>query len=719
MKSIMTLLCIIFLTACSGGGDSDGPPADFPLLDPSDNDTETENTTELSFQLVSEEGLQLQSIDIFTRVKLLIQLKNDDDDAIENILLNISSDNIDFEPSQVLTNNNGLAEFVFTAGSDSTIGTATIQISDNSDFSEEIYITVQQAKLQIGHFEDEQFINGVLGLDSNDLVQNQSTLISLAVTDAEGQPIETPISIQLSSPCSMTQPALANLPSTTTTSNGLAFVSYTPNGCAGTDTILAQMEPVSDATAQVTVNFVDFSEHELSFVSLSNENISFQGTGISGQTDSSEAVFKVLDSSGNSSQNVEVHFSLTNSQGGAQLEFASRATNSQGLVSARVFAGTQPSETKVLATIPTDNISALSASITISSGMPDQNSITIFADKLNIPGGDAEGFSSQITVRLSDHLNTPVPDGTAAFFSAEYGSIDASCATKDGQCQVTWTAQEPRLPLFNSGLMPTIKNSRCSSYNNFGPCPARLSKFQGGRSTILVTITGEESFIDGNGNGQYDNNELFEDLPEAFIDHNEDGLFNPATDNCNPDSSPNCASGAEETFIDVDQSGDYSTGNGIYNGTLCPNDGTNCSRDLITARKDITIVASNHTQYISVIDVTRRKLSDATVLVPGLYTLYIADIFNNPPAAGSTIFLTSEKCNIESGIEFDIPNTNTAGAYSIDLTLGETEESTEGIDSTESTEGEIIVTVIYPDDITQEFIYACVDQKNEVAETEN
>ena len=47
----------------------------------------------------------------------------------------------------------------------------------------------------------------------------------------------------------------------------------------------------------------------------------------------------------------------------------------------------------------------------------------------------------------------------------------------------------------------------------------------GGRSSLLAYTLGEESFVDANGNDEYDFGESFDDLAEAFLDKNEDGVL--------------------------------------------------------------------------------------------------------------------------------------------------------------------------------------------------
>jgi hypothetical protein len=158
----------------------------------------------------------------------------------------------------------------------------------------------------------------------------------------------------------------------------------------------------------------------------------------------------------------------------------------------------------------------------------------LVASRLNIPGGNLDGEQSVLSIRMADKFNNPVPDGTVAFFTTEFASIEPSCETFEGGCTVTLTSQEPRQQLFNTGFIKRTDAVACPSHGAMQPCPVSLGNIFGGRSTILATAIGEESFIDANGNGLYDDGELFEDLGEAFLDHNEDGIYNPAGVACTP-----------------------------------------------------------------------------------------------------------------------------------------------------------------------------------------
>ncbi len=165
---------------------------------------------------------------------------------------------------------------------------------------------------------------------------------------------------------------------------------------------------------------------------------------------------------------------------------------------------------------------------------------------------------------------------------------------------------------------------------------------RGGRSTILAFAQGEESFTDTNGNGLYDFGEPFDDLTEAFLDVNEDGVFGDADsgglgafrDHANPTcygpdqplSTTNpplnaCFQeyGDEDVFIDFNNDTLFNAGNGIYNGILCPkaisdrtdtcNNGTDpcdqateqyCTRKLVNIRKSIVVLSAGSAAYMGI-----------------------------------------------------------------------------------------------------------------------
>lgn len=301
-----------------------------------------------------------------------------------------------------------------------------------------------------------------------------------------------------------------------------------------------------------------------------------------------------------------------------------------------------------------EQVITVSDLVSISSGLPDGNSFTAGADTINIEALDYIGDINEISVYLADHFNNPVPDGTAVYLTTEggaVGTIDGTsfnpqleCRTTDGACNAQWRSQNPK-PFTEAkwgnrinSINPKTGSINCDPY--FGaaaPCVAGILNNRtsplgvplGGRVTVLATTKGQESYIDINGNGRFDTNEYYSgyDLPEAFVDHNENGIYDglaaiydPVTAQtvkdasfCNegdvndPCSPLNTNGGHLEESFDIDLNGMHTLADGKYNGLLCteeatsPTDGATfeslCTKDLIDVRDSFVIVMSGSAVY--------------------------------------------------------------------------------------------------------------------------
>ena len=519
------------------------------------------------------------------------------------------------------------------------------------------------------------------------------------------------------------------------TLDGLATAEYVADDCEESDTLTATLiDGDSTATATVTIagrdaNYIGYVSSDPSEGEEGSDRtiIALKGTGGPGRPEVATVTFEVLEESvvlesGDPEPGepgyldledrkplagVEVNFELTNTLGGITLVNESAVTDSNGLVEVEVLSGNVATSTLVTATFDatTDDgasqlQTATSNQIVIGTGLPDQNSISLSTELFRVPQArDVDGIEVAITVRLADKFNNPVADGTSAVFTTEYGAIDSSCLTgvsngaryqslRDtttplrGTCTVLWISQAPRFPVFNQDRIKTTEDDgifSCPSHTgSFGPCPDDFGAIRGLRSTVTVTVVGEEYFIDANGNGIYDEGETFQNLPEAFTDHNEDGVYTPfAGPNCGePSSDEDCeAAGTAEEFIDFDGDGMYSTnvdpntGEGVYNGSLCPveGDGVYCSRDLLNVRADLVLTLSAIDGNLEVLianDRYRPRRATDRISEGDQHIIYVADIFNNAPGAGTTISLeTTGDCTLLTSDSFTVPDSQAPGAF--------------------------------------------------------
>ncbi|MFA9217993.1 MAG: Ig-like domain-containing protein, partial [Sphingomonadaceae bacterium] len=287
----------------------------------------------------------------------------------------------------------------------------------------------------------------------------------LSVTVLNGSSVFTPLqAVTFSSPCASA--GKAKISSPVSTVNGVASTSYTDLGCGSSDLITASITYNGNtATSTGALAVTQASAGQLAFVSALPQNIALRGTGGAGRQESSTVSFKVLDRNGNPVSGQQVNFTLNTTLGGLTLNPASATTGANGVVSTAVAAGTVNTPVRVTATLPGSTLSTLSDQLVVSTGVPEQNSFTLSSAIRNVEGGSYSGCAAPtgavITARLADHFHNPAPDGTAVSFTAESGSIDASCLTGlvnttltdgtvitqkgvPGECSVRFCAGNPR-----------------------------------------------------------------------------------------------------------------------------------------------------------------------------------------------------------------------------------------------------------------------------------
>lgn len=597
-----------------------------------------------------------------------------------------------------LTDINGVA--TFTIGSDGTLGAgaATVTLGGVSSV---VNYQIGQANLRIGRFVGTVFEEGVINAGSTSLPAAGSTPLSVAVVDANGNPVTSVVPVQFSSGCASLDPPLAELASSVNTINGIATATYTAAGCTGDDTVTAAIVQGNTQTASVTLTLATADVNSIAFLDATPQTIALQGTGGAGRSETSSVSFQVLDTTGSPSAGTDVSFTLSTTVGGLSLTNGQATTNEDGIARAIVQSGNVSTSVRVTATIDVDGVqlSTVSDRLIVSTGLPDQNSVSLSRTAGNPGGGNTDGIETAVSIRMADKFNNPVPDGTVAFFTTEYGAIDDSCELSGGVCSVTWRSQEPRLPLIYNdtevgGFVATINNQPCpDTGGTFGtPCPSSLGPIVGRQSALTVIAVGEESFIDTNGNGLYDAGEPFDDLPEAWLDKNGNGQFDNTPPLCTPDPATVtgrlCAEGLEEIFFDFNENGVYDGGNGIYNGSLCPQaleaSGL-CTRELLHVRARSTILMSGEVQFFTLFDNTTpfQPVSSIVMEAGGdsrVFRATFADEFNNPPPAGSTITITAEGCEILGDASDVVPSISSTGAFTTFFTITNQSDNTANLD---------------------------------------
>lgn len=522
------------------------------------------------------------------------------------------------------------------------------------------------------------FINNALelGIGSGSLSPGGSTTITAYVVNSKGDLVTDPMDVTFTSPCLSAGNAVITGGNTVKTVNGKAVANYTSQGCggvAGIDALKASATfrtLVLNASADLAVK--SDTAQTISFVDATPTLISIKGTG---GKETSILRFRVLGQGGSPLKGICVNFAPSTTLGGLALvpskcnpagpETYGSSTDADGYATTTVQAGTVATAVRVTATTA-NGLSTQSSALAISTGIPDQNSTSLSLSDLAPIAWEHDGIESKATIRLADAFNNPAPDGTTVAFTTNGGSIDANCTTVKGACTVTWRSQSPRPKSTNSVSFATT--------SPFGKiCPAILdltgnivNECRSGRVTILATAIGNESFIDGNGNGLYDDVAI-----DTFAKHSPSDNTDPNRNACNPSAPQSSASiGAtkgcddlpeayvdgnfnnfrttDEESVDFNENATHDAANGKYDGALCSGAAkTNgkCTTNKVTVRDSSTLVMSCETPFFqSGLLPGQHATESFTVGQAGALRsvpMLLADCNGNGMPAGTTVKVTT------------------------------------------------------------------------------
>ncbi len=422
--------------------------------------------------------------------------------------------------------------------------------------------------LSLGSGTGGSFQSGAIDASSTSLSAGGSTSLQVSLVDQTGALYTTSSDVTFSSDC-LARGLATITPATVTTTTGVASATYAANGCSPSDIVTATTTANSQSlSASVNLTVAQAAIGSIQFVSASTNPIALKGTGSTGRPETATVIFKVLDTSGGPRAQAPVTFALNSSVGRISLTTMTDTTDASGQVRTVVNAGTVATTVRVTATTTTaggTTISTQSSALTVSTGIPTSQNISLAVQCQNVEAWDTDGDIVPVTVRMVDRFNNPVPDGTAANFRTTLGGIEGQClttttTTESGVCTVNWRSQNPR----------------------------SVNGVVNGRSPLLVTATGEESFKDSNGNGTFDagdttpftpsTTKAWDDTQEPFLDQNEDGTWQ-----------------AGEPFIDFNSNGAHDGPDNVFNGLLCT--GSNCAASgnlsVAVGARNIIIMSGN------------------------------------------------------------------------------------------------------------------------------
>lgn len=634
VRSILVLAGAALIAACGGGGgDSDAfrSPGAGGGSGGGAGATAASITVVSSVPSIPADGSTVAEITAFVR------------DAANNLVANVpvtfTSTSGGIAGSPATSDASGAAKVTLSAAGDPTLRTITVNASAAGGLTASVNVQVVASgggttTVQMGSGTGGAFQPGVIAISNPNLSAGGSTSLNVTLQQSDGSLFTQSASVNFSSPCAAQ--GLATITSPVGTSSGVASATYAARGCSGSDVITATATvggtPLS-ATGTVTVASAAIGS--IVFVSATPTNVALRGTGGPGRPETSTVVFQVLDQSGGPRVGAAVQFSLNTTVGGITFAPASAQSDANGRVQTVVQGGTVATTVRVTATVQnvTPVIATQSSQLTITTGIPDQDSFSLAVQCPNVEAWNLDGVNVAVTARLADRFNNPVPDGTAVTLTTEGGRITPQCTTstttnESGVCSVTWTSSNPRP---GGGLN------------------------QSGRSTLLATAIGEETFVDANGNGSFDNGETFTDLGERFRDEDEDGLYDFG-----------------ELIYDFNNNSTRDPADGVFNGVLCQDTTGRCNANAtttgISAQNLIIMSASTPDRLTPAPGTSLGSISRAAG--GRSFAFRFADLNDNPMPAGTTISATisGQGLQVAQPNSFTVPCTTAPTTYSFTIT---------------------------------------------------
>ena len=392
------------------------------------------------------------------------------------------------------------------------------------------------------------------------------------------------------------------------------------------------------------------------------------GVQTSGSLTQSVVTFSVLDRTNTPLRGVDVSFFVDGA--GASITPQLAVTDENGKASTTVVSGTRAGPVNVTAAVDANDDGAMdlvsqSTPVNVFGAQPAFDRFSLAAVFLNVAGRVTFGLEDTITAFVNDRFGNAVPEGTAINFTTNGASIVRQ--------------------------IPTDSSGRAS-----GTLLTEADVPDGGIVTVLATTVGEEPFIDANGNGVRDDNEVFTDVAEPFIDFDGNGRYD-----------------ASEPFEDLNQNGRWDPGepftdvneNGVYdshrferfvdvnnNGTWDEAQGPGVWQEAALIFKTIPVTYSAGT-FVD-LEPSSFSIADGDAEV---FTLFVGDFDQNSIVGGSIIRIEVTGDGVEllgfpdNGVS--IPDTETFGALIPGVNLFNFAVADTELGSLEPTNVQVAVTV--------------------------
>lgn len=467
VRGSLALLLAATLSACGGGGGNPGTTGSGGTgtggtpTTPTTPTVPATPTVALSF--VNAGGQASNSLTGATPLTVRALVRDQAGQPVPNALVSFATDPAlaVFSPTAgtSLTDASGVATVTLRTASLSANGagkvTATTAIAGTTVTSEGNY-SVGATALTLSE----------VSLSQPSIAAYGSTEVSVNVLANGAAYTEQSVNVRFSSACATA--GKATLAATAPTNKGKAMVVYRDQGCGNDDTITASADGVT-ASKSATLKIAAPAAASVQFVSATplEKSIVIRGQGGINRTETATLRYRVFDIFDRPLVGQRVVFSVVPANA-VHLNKTEDTTDQNGEIITTVNSLDTPTTFRVQATLPgtgsgaRPDISTLSDSIVVTTGLPVQRSLSLSTSVANVEGWRVDSGTttpaSVVNILLADQSGNPVADGTPIVFQTNLGAIGSSdkggCTTLNGGCSVNFRTQNPRVALPNTPATP-------------------------------------------------------------------------------------------------------------------------------------------------------------------------------------------------------------------------------------------------------------------------
>jgi hypothetical protein len=393
----------------------------------------------------------------------------------------------------------------------------------------------------------------LLGADSTTISIFGTTGITAQILDGEGNPVTDGTAVFFTSSLVGTGVTLSD-----TTVDGIATAIFSAGTQSGVATVVATSGTVS---ATVSITIASGPAGSLEFVSAVPTVIGVKGSAL---PQKSTLTFRIRDVNGNPvTDGTPVTFTLVSGVGGGETLEPVQVGTTAGLASTVLTSGTVSGPVRVQARVTVGGVTLTSTStnVSIAGGAPSGAHLGIAPAFRNIAGLVTQGIICPVVAIVGDRFGNPVPLNTAVSFLTNGGVVSPQGLTDELGNAFSLVKTGPPTPHVGTSM--------------------NLGDPRTGLVTVIAVTQGEETFIDSNGNGLFDDDDPQEfdpsdpelDTPEPFIDHITlcNGLPSPAPCPPSPTNPPILSGNNQydptdrfELFIDSNGNGIWDPPNGVW-----------------------------------------------------------------------------------------------------------------------------------------------------------